>query len=317
MDRRPARSRPRIRPSAWSGPCVGLPIVLICGRRWRGVRSASIVPKPSRGSPRTSGTRSTWMWPECDARRRCTPGSVQRPNIGPPSTSSWLSNPRWTNPGGSYGEVSRELPGHLVDKVLSESADELPALPDGARGDSSWRKAIALAELCVGQRSPTRPAHRVRRRHPRLRQQRTCRRHAGSRAQDWPRSTGSHPLRPGHRSDRPSSKTAPPWSTGDRSGPSHPPCAGRSSTATTMFAPPTAVPAPAVSKSTMSSPGVEGGTNRPRQPDHTVLVPPSDRRPPTEASGPTATPNTDGSDSEEPDGRHQSSSHTPLDPTGP
>ena len=44
--------------------------------------------------------------------------------------------------------------GALVNKTLSEKADDLPLLPDGTRGDSSWRKAIALAELCVTDDPP-------------------------------------------------------------------------------------------------------------------------------------------------------------------
>ncbi len=47
--------------------------------------------------------------------------------------------------------------GALVDKTISEKADDLPLLPDGTRGDSSWRKAMALAELCVTDDPP--PAH--------------------------------------------------------------------------------------------------------------------------------------------------------------
>ncbi|HWL50649.1 MAG TPA: DUF222 domain-containing protein, partial [Acidimicrobiia bacterium] len=44
--------------------------------------------------------------------------------------------------------------GDLVNKALSEKADDLPLLPDGTRGDSSWRKAMALAELCVSDAPP-------------------------------------------------------------------------------------------------------------------------------------------------------------------
>ncbi|MET0564907.1 MAG: HNH endonuclease [Acidimicrobiia bacterium] len=44
--------------------------------------------------------------------------------------------------------------GALVDKTISEAADDLPPLPDGTRGDSSWRKAIALAELCITDDPP-------------------------------------------------------------------------------------------------------------------------------------------------------------------
>ena len=39
--------------------------------------------------------------------------------------------------------------GAIVNKVLTEAADQLPVLPDGTRGDSSWRKATALLELCI------------------------------------------------------------------------------------------------------------------------------------------------------------------------
>ena len=39
--------------------------------------------------------------------------------------------------------------GALVDKVLSEAADALPELPDRSTGDSGWRRATALVELCV------------------------------------------------------------------------------------------------------------------------------------------------------------------------
>ncbi|MEX0863786.1 MAG: HNH endonuclease [Acidimicrobiia bacterium] len=47
--------------------------------------------------------------------------------------------------------------GAMVDKVLSGMADQLPELPDGSTGDSSWRKATALFELCVSE-DPV-PAH--------------------------------------------------------------------------------------------------------------------------------------------------------------
>lgn len=44
--------------------------------------------------------------------------------------------------------------GALVDKTLSERADQLPELPDGSRGSASWRKAMALGELCVSDDAP-------------------------------------------------------------------------------------------------------------------------------------------------------------------
>jgi 5-methylcytosine-specific restriction endonuclease McrA len=52
----------------------------------------------------------------------------------------------------SWWKLWGGLDGHsgaIVNKVLSEAADQLPPLPDGSRGDSSWRKATALFELCL------------------------------------------------------------------------------------------------------------------------------------------------------------------------
>ena len=44
--------------------------------------------------------------------------------------------------------------GAIVDKALTAAADNLPELPDGTRGDMSWRKATALVELCVSDAPP-------------------------------------------------------------------------------------------------------------------------------------------------------------------
>ena len=44
--------------------------------------------------------------------------------------------------------------GSIVDKALSERADSLPDMPDGTRGGSSWRKAMALADVCMGEDAP-------------------------------------------------------------------------------------------------------------------------------------------------------------------
>ncbi|MGB7860837.1 MAG: HNH endonuclease, partial [Acidimicrobiia bacterium] len=44
--------------------------------------------------------------------------------------------------------------GAIVDKVLNEIADRLPALPDGSRGESSWRKATALVESMISDQRP-------------------------------------------------------------------------------------------------------------------------------------------------------------------
>jgi hypothetical protein len=44
--------------------------------------------------------------------------------------------------------------GAIVDKTLSQLADQLPVFPDGSRGDSSWRKATALTALCITDDPP-------------------------------------------------------------------------------------------------------------------------------------------------------------------
>ncbi|MDX1469832.1 MAG: DUF222 domain-containing protein, partial [Acidimicrobiia bacterium] len=59
--------------------------------------------------------------------------------IQPSLDESW-----WKLWGGLEGHS-----GAIVDKVLQEKADQLPDLPDGSKGDSSWRKATALVELAL------------------------------------------------------------------------------------------------------------------------------------------------------------------------
>jgi hypothetical protein len=59
--------------------------------------------------------------------------------LQPSLDESW-----WKFWGGTDGYT-----GSLMDKVLSEMADQLPPLPDGSRGDPSWRRATALVQLCV------------------------------------------------------------------------------------------------------------------------------------------------------------------------
>jgi len=44
--------------------------------------------------------------------------------------------------------------GAIVDKVLTEAADRLPDLPDGTKGDLSWRKATALVETLISDDPP-------------------------------------------------------------------------------------------------------------------------------------------------------------------
>ena len=64
--------------------------------------------------------------------------------IQPSLDESW-----WRLWGGLDGYL-----GSIVDKALSERADQLPELPDGTRGDSSWRKAMALADVCMSEDAP-------------------------------------------------------------------------------------------------------------------------------------------------------------------
>lgn len=44
--------------------------------------------------------------------------------------------------------------GALMDKVISEAADDLPELPDGTKGPTGWRRATALIELLVSEDPP-------------------------------------------------------------------------------------------------------------------------------------------------------------------
>jgi hypothetical protein len=44
--------------------------------------------------------------------------------------------------------------GAVIDKVLTEKADQYPAFPDGSRPDLAWRRATALHDLCLGEDPP-------------------------------------------------------------------------------------------------------------------------------------------------------------------
>ena len=44
--------------------------------------------------------------------------------------------------------------GAIVDKALTEAADQLPTFPDGSHGTASWRKATALSALCITDHPP-------------------------------------------------------------------------------------------------------------------------------------------------------------------
>ena len=58
----------------------------------------------------------------------------------------------------TWSEIRGGMDGYaasMVDKTLTELADAQPDLPDGTRGDRSWRKATALVELCTsGEPAP-------------------------------------------------------------------------------------------------------------------------------------------------------------------
>lgn len=65
---------------------------------------------------------------------------VMQPNLDKSAWKVW---------GGLDGET-----GSVVDRALTEKADELPELPDGTRGTHSWRMATALYVLATGGESP-------------------------------------------------------------------------------------------------------------------------------------------------------------------
>lgn len=57
----------------------------------------------------------------------------------------------------SWWRIWGGLDGHagaVVDRVLSETADHLPRLPDGSQGDSTWRRATALVQSLVSDDAP-------------------------------------------------------------------------------------------------------------------------------------------------------------------
>jgi 5-methylcytosine-specific restriction endonuclease McrA len=66
---------------------------------------------------------------------------VLQPNLD----ESW-----WKLWGGLDGHA-----GSLVDKVLSEAADQLPAMPDGTHGPRGWQLATALVETLVSDYPPS------------------------------------------------------------------------------------------------------------------------------------------------------------------
>ena len=49
---------------------------------------------------------------------------------------------------------SRRYSGAIVDKALSETVDQLPALPDDKRMSAGWRKAQALRQICTSEEAP-------------------------------------------------------------------------------------------------------------------------------------------------------------------
>jgi hypothetical protein len=64
--------------------------------------------------------------------------------LQPSLDESW-----WILRGGLDG-----VTGAVVDKALTEKADQLPELPDGTRGSTGWRRATALYELASGGQTP-------------------------------------------------------------------------------------------------------------------------------------------------------------------
>ncbi len=57
----------------------------------------------------------------------------------------------------SWWKLWGGLDGHsgaIIDKVLTERADQLPELPDRTKGASSWRRATALLDVCTTGEPP-------------------------------------------------------------------------------------------------------------------------------------------------------------------
>ncbi len=259
------------------------------------------------------------MWPECGGKRPSEPGSPPRTNIGPLRDQFLVMQPSldeswWKGWFGMDGAT-----GALVNKTLSEKADDLPLLPDGTRGDTSWRKAMALAELCITD-DPTPAQLTV---FVDATQAVPSNGEAGVVLEAGPR-IGRDALEAilcdaVTEDDRTSTKMAHQWSTGEDNGPSHPPYAGPSSTETGTPAPATAVPAPTDSKSTTSSPGQKAEPPTPTisSPSAGSTIKSSSTN---EASSPTTIQNTDGSDSaSQPSAGHRANRRpwSPSEPRSP
>jgi hypothetical protein len=88
----------------------------------------------------TEAAKRVRITPEDEARSAEDQFLVMQPSLD----ESW-----WRLWGGLDG-----YSGAIVDKALTEAADHMPALPDGSRGDSSWRKAHALVQVCVSDEAP-------------------------------------------------------------------------------------------------------------------------------------------------------------------
>ena len=138
----------------WSGPCDGPPTVLTFARSWPQGRSPSTGSKPCPGSPKDVGRLEqvdvARVHREAALRARISSETEHRTTtdrflvLQPTLDQSW-----WKLWGGLDGHS-----GAVVDKVLTEMADQQPPLPDGTRGGSSWRRATALIELAITDDPP-------------------------------------------------------------------------------------------------------------------------------------------------------------------
>lgn len=101
---------------------------------------------------RIQGDVGLMEWPislRCAERRQSGLASLRNQKPARPKSVISPCSPVWTNPGGSSGGNWTGTPGALVDKVLTEAADALPDLPDGAYRSTGWRRATALVESLV------------------------------------------------------------------------------------------------------------------------------------------------------------------------
>lgn len=112
------------------------------------IEAASRIPDPEVGlmlhTDVAGARREASKRARISADAECRSADDQFLMMQPALDESW-----WKFWGGMDGPT-----GALVDKALTEKADEIPNLPDGRTGNQGWRKAMALAQACVSGEAP-------------------------------------------------------------------------------------------------------------------------------------------------------------------